>query len=119
MTVNQELFRGDSFGVSLELVTTSSAGEVAFNLTGYSATYALRWPKSQSVKLTSSSSELTIVSTAGTIVGTFAATQTSTLPDAMQAYLILETTSGGKQTYPLGRVKVTSCDSSTETCFDG
>lgn len=116
MTVNQDLFRGDSFQVSLEIVSTSSAGELAFDLTGYTPTISLRWPNCQTLNLTST--DLTIVSTAGTIEGTFAATQTSTLPDVMQMYLLLETTASVKQTYALGRVKVVSCESSTEICFN-
>jgi hypothetical protein len=117
MTANMDLYRGDSFGVSLELVSTSSAGEAVFDLTGFTPTVSLRWPNCQTLNLTST--DLTVVSTAGTIDGTFAATQTSTLPDAMRAYLVLETTDDGKQTYFLGRVKVTSCESSTELCFNG
>jgi L-asparaginase/Glu-tRNA(Gln) amidotransferase subunit D len=119
MAVNVDLFRGDSLPVSIELISTSSAGEAAFDLTGYSVTVSLRWPKCQTLNLTSSSSELTIVSTAGTIAGTFAATATSTLPNAMKEYLILETTAGVKQTYFIGRVNVLSCESSTELCFNG
>jgi hypothetical protein len=119
MAVNFDLFRGDSLPVSLELTSTSSSGEVAFDLTGYAVTVSLRWPKCQTLNLTSESSELTIDSTAGTIVGTFAATATSTLPDAMKEYLVLETTAGVKQTYFIGSVKVLSCNSSTELCFDG
>jgi hypothetical protein len=115
MAVNQNLLRGDSFPVSLELVSTSPDGEEAFDLTNYSVTVSLRWPRCQTVNLTSA--DLTIVATAGTIDGAFTVTQTSTLPDAMNMYVILET-SGVKQTYPLGRVKVASCESSTEICFD-
>jgi hypothetical protein len=117
MAVNQDLFRGDSFPVSLELTSSSSVGEVAFNLTGYTPTVSLRWSKCQTLNLTST--DLTIVSTAGTITGTFAATATSTLPDVMKQYLVLETTVPTKQTYFLGTVKVFSCGSSTELCFNG
>jgi hypothetical protein len=116
MTVNQELFRGDSFPVSIEVVSTSSLGAVAFDLTGYDVTVSLRWPNCQTLNLVSTA--LTIDSTAGTISGEFTVAQTSTLPDAMQNYLVLEI-AGAKQTYFLGRVKVRSCGSSTETCFDG
>jgi hypothetical protein len=119
MAVNLDLFRGDSFPVSLELISTSSAGNIAFDLTGYSATVSLRWPKCQTLNLASTASELTIVSTAGTINGTFAATATSTLPDAMSMYLVLVTTASVKKTYLLGKVKVASCGSSTELCFNG
>jgi hypothetical protein len=117
MAVNFDLFRGDSLPVSLELTSTSSSGEVAFDLTGYEVTVSLRWPKCQTLNL--ESTELTIDSTAGTVVGTFAATATSTLPDAMKEYLVLETTAGVKQTYFIGSVKVLSCNSSTELCFNG
>jgi hypothetical protein len=117
MAVTQTLYRGDSFSVSLELTSTSSSGTIAFNLTGYTPTVSLRWPKCQTLNLVSS--DLTVVSTAGTITGTFAATATSTLPDAMKEYLILETTAGIKSTYFLGRVNVLSCESSTELSFDG
>jgi hypothetical protein len=117
MTVNMDLYRGDSLRVELEIVTTSSAGEAAFNLAGYSPTVSLRWPRCQTLNLATTS--LTVDSTAGTIEGTFTVTQTSTLPDSMQMYLILETTDGNKDTYPLGRVTVRSCESSTEICFNG
>jgi hypothetical protein len=119
MAVNQDLFRGDSLPVNIELTSTSSSGEVAFDLTGYTITVSLRWPKCQTLNLTSSSTGLTIDSTAGTIIGKFEATATSTLPDAMKEYLVLETTAGVKQTYLIGSVKVFSCNSSTELCFNG
>jgi hypothetical protein len=119
MAVTQDLYRGDSFPVSLELTSTSSAGTIAFDLTNYTATVSLRWPKCQTLNLYSSDGGLTVASTDGEITGTFAATQTSTLPDAMKMYLVLETTVPTKKTYLLGQVKVFSCDSSTETCFNG
>jgi hypothetical protein len=117
MAVNQDLLRGDSLPVVLELVSATTDGsEEVFDLTDYSVSVSLRWPRCQTVNLTSA--DLTIVATAGTVEGYFSATQTSTLPDAMNMYVILETTAGVKQTYPLGRVKVASCESSTEICFD-
>jgi hypothetical protein len=116
MSVTQELFRGDSLPVSLELISTSSVGDVAFDLTGYTATVSLRWPRCQTLNL---STALTVTSTAGTITGTFPATATSTLPNVVQQYLVLETTASVKKTYFLGQVKVFSCGSSTETCFNG
>jgi hypothetical protein len=116
MAVNQDLFRGDSFPVQLELTTTSSSGEIAFNLTGYTAEVSLRWPNCQRVKLTST--ELTIGATAGTISGTFASTATVCLPDALQMYLVLETTAPTKKTYFLGKVKVMACNSSTDVCTE-
>jgi hypothetical protein len=120
MAVTQDLYRGDSFPVSLELTSTSSAGTIAFDLTNYTATVSLRWPKCQTLNLHSTTTgELTIASTAGTITGTFPATATSTLPDAMSMYLVLETTVPTKKTYFLGKVKVASCHSSTELCFNG
>jgi hypothetical protein len=119
MAVNFDLYRGDSFPVSLALTSTSSSGTIAFDLTNYTATVSLRWPKCQTLNLYSSDSGLAVVSTAGTIAGTFPATATSTLPDAMSMYLILETTVPSKKTYSLGKVKVLSCNSSTELCFNG
>jgi hypothetical protein len=116
MAANLELFRGDSLPVSLELTSSSSSGEIPFVLTGYTAEVSLRWPNCQRVKLNSTSSELTIGTTAGTITGTFASTTTICLPDALQMYLVLETTVPTKNTYFLGNVKVMACNSSTDNC---
>jgi hypothetical protein len=113
MSVSLKLYRGDSFSVDLAMLTTGSA---AFNLTGYSAKVSFRWPQCQSVELTSSSSELTIAATAGTITGMFDEDDTKCLPDSVDYYVVLTTTADVKQTYPLGRVRVLSCNSSVESC---
>jgi hypothetical protein len=118
MAVNQDLFRGDSFPVQLELTTTSSSGVIAFDLTGYTAEVSLRWPQCERVKLNSSDSGLTIAATAGTITGTFGSTATVCLPDALKMYLVLETTAPTKKTYFLGGVKVMACNSSTDICTE-
>jgi hypothetical protein len=116
MTANQDLYRGDSFPISLELISTSSVGTVAFNLTGYTAEVSLRWPQCDRIKLNSSDGGLTIAATAGTIDGTFASTSTTCLPDALKMYLVLETTTPTKRTYFLGKVKVMACNSSADVC---
>jgi hypothetical protein len=99
--------------VSLAMLTTGSA---VFDLTGYAAKVSLRWPQCQTVTLTSSGGDLTIVSTAGTISGTFDEDDTKCLPDSVDYYVVLTTTLDIKQTYFLGRVKVMSCNSSVEDC---
>lgn len=114
MAVTQDLFRGDSLPVSLELTSTSSTGTIAFDLTGYTAEVSLRWPQCERVKLNSTDGGLTIGATAGTITGTFASTATVSLPDALKMYLVLETTVPTKKTYFLGNVKVMACNSSTD-----
>jgi hypothetical protein len=113
MSVNLKLFRGDSFTVSLAMLTT---GNTVFDLTGQSAKVSFRWPQCQTVTLTSSGGDLTIDSTAGTIQGMFDEEDTRCLPDNVEYYVVLETTLGVKQTHYLGRVKVMSCNSSVETC---
>jgi hypothetical protein len=116
MASYHDLFRGDSFPVSIEITSTSSSGTAVFDLTGYTAEISLRWPNCQRVKINSSSSEVTIQATAGLIDGTFASTATVCLPDALQMYLVLETTTPTKKTYFLGNVKVMACNSSTDVC---
>lgn len=116
MAARFDLYRGDSLPVALELTSTSSSGTAVFDLTGYTAEISLRWPNCQRVKINSTSSEVTIQSTAGLINGTFGSTSTICLPDAVQMYLVLETTAPTKKTYFLGNVKVMACNSSTDTC---
>jgi hypothetical protein len=114
MAANQTLYRGDSFPVSLEIISTSSVGDVAFNLTGYTAEVSLRWPQCERIRLTSS--VLTIGATEGTITGAFGSTSTVCLPDSLKMYLVLETTVPTKRTYFLGTVSVLACNSSTDIC---
>jgi hypothetical protein len=113
MAVNLKLYRGDSFSVSLAMLTTGSA---VFDLTGYSAKVSFRWPPCETVFLASSDSGLTIDSTLGTINGLFDEDDTRCLPDSVDYYVVLTTTLDVKQTYFLGRVKVMSCNSSVEAC---
>jgi hypothetical protein len=116
MAAYLELFRGDSLPIDIELTSSSSSGSVAFDLTGHTAEVSLRWPNCQRIKLNSTSSELTLGATAGTIAGIFPSTATVCLPDALQMYLVLETTVPTKKTYFLGNVKVMACNSSTDVC---
>jgi hypothetical protein len=112
MSVSLKLYRGDSFPVSLAMQSSNAV----FDLTGYSVKVSLRWPKCQTVTITSSAGDLTVDSTAGTIVGQFDEEDTRCLPDSVEYYVVLTTTLDAKQTYSLGRVKVLSCNSSAENC---
>jgi hypothetical protein len=116
MVASLDLFRGDSLPINLEMVSSSSAGEIPFDLTGYTAEVSLRWPKCDRIKLNSSDGALTISATAGVVTGQFGSTTTICLPDAVQMYLVLETTVPSKKTIFLGNVKVMACNSSTDVC---
>jgi hypothetical protein len=110
--VTTDLFRGDSFPVSLDVTDFSTLTD----LTGYEAKVSLRWPGRNTINLYSSDSGLTITATAATITGTFASTSSLCLPDAVRMYLVLTTTVPTQQSYFLGRVNVISHGSSTDPC---
>jgi hypothetical protein len=71
--VNRTIYRGDSLLVSVEVFST---GTTIFDLTGYEARVEVAFRDCNPIALYSTSGDLTIDTTAGTIEGSFSGEQT-------------------------------------------